>query len=88
MAGAAPQAAQGRGRQMSETRNPNELSGTAQDIAPLAWVIDEIRGSLTAAAEALGRFVENKNDGQPLRDARNQVHQANGALQLLQARPR
>ena len=71
---------------MSETRNPNELSGTAQDIAPLAWVIDEIRGSLTAAAEALGRFVENKNDGQPLRDARNQVHQANGALQLLDLR--
>jgi len=71
---------------MSETRNPIELSGPSQDIAPLAWVIDEIRGSLTAAAEALGRFVENRQDLQPLRDARNQVHQANGALQLLDLR--
>lgn len=71
---------------MSETRNPTELSGTAPDIVPLAWVIDEIRGSLTAAAEALGRFVENKQDLQPLHDARSQVHQANGALQLLDLR--
>jgi chemosensory pili system protein ChpA (sensor histidine kinase/response regulator) len=71
---------------MSETRNPIEFSGASQDIAPLAWVIDEIRGSLTAAAEALGRFVENRQDLQPLRDARNQVHQANGALQLLDMR--
>ena len=51
---------------MSETRNPIELSGPSQDIAPLAWVIDEIRGSLTAAAEALGRFVDWMKKNKPV----------------------
>ena len=53
MAGAVRVAAQGRGRQMSETRNPTELSGASRDIAPLAWVIDEIRNSLTEAVNGL-----------------------------------
>ncbi|MFN9679961.1 MAG: hypothetical protein ACK58C_20635, partial [Betaproteobacteria bacterium] len=68
---------------MSEWRNPNALMGAAQDIAPLAWVIDEIRGSLGQAVESVKAFLANKQDAEPLRNARNQVHQAHGALQLL-----
>jgi chemosensory pili system protein ChpA (sensor histidine kinase/response regulator) len=71
---------------MSETNNPTELMGASQDIAPLAWVIDEIRGSLTQAVDGIQKFVASKQDTDALRDARNQVHQANGALQLLDLR--
>ena len=71
---------------MSETHNPTELMGASQDIAPLAWVIDEIRGSLSQAVTGIKTFVANKQDGETLRSARNQVHQANGALQLLDLR--
>jgi chemosensory pili system protein ChpA (sensor histidine kinase/response regulator) len=71
---------------MSETHNPTELMGASQDIAPLAWVIDEIRGSLSQAVTGIKAFVANKQDGEALRSARNQVHQANGALQLLDLR--
>ena len=31
---------------MAEKHDPNQLVGAAPDIAPLAWVIDEIRTSL------------------------------------------
>ena len=34
---------------MPEKHDPNQLVGAAPDIAPLAWVIDEIRASLTDA---------------------------------------
>jgi len=71
---------------MSETHNPTEMMGASQDIAPLAWVIDEIRGSLAQAITGVKTFVANKQDGDALRSARNQVHQANGALQLLDLR--
>jgi chemosensory pili system protein ChpA (sensor histidine kinase/response regulator) len=71
---------------MSETHNPTELMGASQDIAPLAWVIDEIRGSLAQAVTGVKSYVANKQDSESLRSARNQVHQANGALQLLDLR--
>ncbi len=71
---------------MSEPQKPNALMGAAQDIAPLAWVIDEIRGSLGQAVESVKAFLANKQDAEPLRNARNQVHQAHGALQLLDLR--
>ena len=71
---------------MSETHDPNQLVGAAPDIAPLAWVIDEIRTSLTDAVNGLKAFLANKQDVDSLRNARNQVHQANGALQLLDLR--
>ncbi len=71
---------------MSETHNPTELMGASQDIAPLAWVIDEIRGSLGEAIAGIKTFVAAKQDADSLRNARNQVHQANGALQLLDLR--
>ncbi len=71
---------------MAERHDPNQLVGAAPDIAPLAWVIDEIRTSLTEAVNGLKAFLANKQDVDSLRNARNQVHQANGALQLLDLR--
>ncbi|MFZ5538178.1 MAG: hypothetical protein ACOY5V_00370, partial [Pseudomonadota bacterium] len=71
---------------MSETRDPNQLMDAAPDIAPLAWVIDEIRTSLNDAVGAAKTFLGTKQDLDSLRNARNQVHQANGALQLLDLR--
>ncbi|HYM47874.1 MAG TPA: hypothetical protein VES91_05295, partial [Burkholderiaceae bacterium] len=71
---------------MAEKHDPNQLVGAAPDIAPLAWVIDEIRNSLTESVNGLKAFVANKQDLDSLRNARNQVHQANGALQLLDLR--
>jgi chemosensory pili system protein ChpA (sensor histidine kinase/response regulator) len=71
---------------MSETRDPNELMGAAQDIAPLAWVINEIRTSLGDAVAGVKAFLGTKEDVDSLRNARSNVHQANGALQLLDLR--
>jgi chemosensory pili system protein ChpA (sensor histidine kinase/response regulator) len=71
---------------MSETRDPNQLMDAAPDIAPLAWVIDEIRTSLGDAVTGVKAFLGAKQDLDSLRNARNQVHQASGALQLLDLR--
>ena len=71
---------------MAEKHDPNQLVGAAPDIAPLAWVIDEIRNSLAEAVNGLKGFVANKQDVDQIRNARNQIHQANGALQLLDLR--
>src|SRR5258706_14638266 len=71
---------------MSEARDPNELMGAAQDIAPLAWVINEIRTSLGDAVAGVKAFLGTKEDVDSLRNARSNVHQANGALQLLDLR--
>ena len=61
-------------------------SSTPPNIAPLAWVIGEIRTSLAQAADALDAFLGHKQELDRLRNAREQVHQANGALQLLDLR--
>lgn len=71
---------------MAERHDPYQLVGAAPDIAPLAWVIDEIRTSLTDAVNGMKAFLANKQDVDSLRNARSQVHQANGALQLLDLR--
>ncbi|HEU0198915.1 MAG TPA: hypothetical protein VFR86_00615, partial [Burkholderiaceae bacterium] len=71
---------------MTETRDPNQLMDVAPDIAPLAWVIDEIRTSLMQAIEGVRGFLGVKQDLDSLRSAANQVHQAHGALQLLDLR--
>ena len=59
---------------------------TPPNIAPLAWVIGEIRTSLAQASDSLEAFLGHKQDLDRLRQAREQVHQANGALQLLDLR--
>ena len=63
------------------------------DLGPLAWVLDELRKSLDAAAKALKRFVREAEaakgsdlatlDASQLRIARQQLHQAVGALEMV-----
>jgi len=69
-----------------------------QDLGPLAWVLDELRKSLDGAVKALHRFVHEAQaareddlaslDTGSLRIARQQLHQAAGALEMVaMARP-
>lgn len=63
------------------------------DLGPLAWVLDELRKSLDGAAKALKRFVRDAEaargsdlaalDASHLRIARQQLHQAVGALEMV-----
>ncbi|HSV35446.1 MAG TPA: Hpt domain-containing protein [Ramlibacter sp.] len=63
------------------------------DLGPLAWVLDELRKSLDSASAALRRFVRDTGlargsdmasvDGGHLRIARQQLHQAVGALEMV-----
>lgn len=73
--------------------NETDLDLAANDLGPLAWVLDELRKSLDSASAALRRFVRDANlargsdmasvdDGQ-LRIARQQLHQAVGALEMV-----
>ncbi|MBS3998426.1 MAG: hypothetical protein KGZ67_14025, partial [Hydrogenophaga sp.] len=63
------------------------------DLGPLAWVFDELRKSLEGANKAIRRFVRESEharhhdleavDPSPLRLARQQLHQAVGALEMV-----
>ena len=63
------------------------------DLGPLAWVLDELRKSLDGAAKALKRFVRDAEaargsdlaaiDASQLRIARQQLHLAVGALEMV-----
>ena len=70
------------------------MSATAeQDLGPLAWVLDEVRKSLEAASKAVNRFMRDADaarlsdleelDTSALRIARQQLHQACGALEMV-----
>lgn len=66
---------------------------STQDLGPLAWVLDELRKSLDGATKALRRFVRDAElargsdlaalDASQLRIARQQLHQAVGALEMV-----
>ncbi|NKE67706.1 response regulator [Ramlibacter sp. RBP-2] len=71
----------------------HDLDPAAADLGPLAWVLEELRKSLAAASAALRRYVRDTglargadmasvDDGQ-LRIARQQLHQAVGALEMV-----
>ncbi|MFN7863530.1 MAG: Hpt domain-containing protein [Curvibacter sp.] len=63
------------------------------DLGPLAWVLEELRKSLDGANKAIRRFVRDADlargsdleslDGSQLRIARQQLHQAVGALEII-----
>ena len=63
------------------------------DLGPLAWVLEELRKSLDASAKTLKRFVRDAEaavgsdlaalDASQLRIARQQLHQAVGALEMV-----
>ncbi|HYF43455.1 MAG TPA: Hpt domain-containing protein, partial [Ramlibacter sp.] len=70
-----------------------DLDLAANDLGPLAWVLDELRKSLDTASAALRRFVRDASqargtdmasvDNGQLRIARQQLHQAVGALEMV-----
>ena len=53
------------------------------DTGPLSWVMAELRGSLERSLESLRTFAKGSEDIGALRLARSQLHQAHGALQLV-----
>lgn len=69
------------------------MSTSSDDLSALAWVHDELRRSLEAAHKALRRFVKEAEslggsdidaiDPVVLRNARSQIHQGVGALELI-----
>ena len=73
--------------------NDIDIDPAATDLGPLAWVLDELRKSLDSASAALRRFVRDTGlargtdmasvDGGQLRIARQQLHQAVGALEMV-----
>ncbi len=77
--------------QMNET--VVDIDPTVADLGPLAWVLDELRKSLDGAIKALHRFVRAADlalgsdlaelDTSHLRIARQQLHQAEGALEMV-----
>jgi chemosensory pili system protein ChpA (sensor histidine kinase/response regulator) len=70
-----------------------DLEPAFNDLGPLAWVLDELRKSLDGATKALKRFVRDAEagrgsdlaalDSSQLRIARQQLHQAVGALEMV-----
>ncbi len=78
-----------------DVNNAPAADGTQgdQDLGPLAWVLDELRKSLDGAVKAMRRFVRDAEvaresdlaalDAGPLRIARQQLHQACGALEMV-----
>ncbi|CAN7239298.1 Hpt domain-containing protein [Variovorax sp. LjRoot84] len=59
-----------------------------EDLGPLAWVLGEIQKSLDNVSKTLRRFAREagsapETDTTPLRLARQQLHQAVGALQMV-----
>lgn len=76
---------------MQTTAQESDLANN--DLGPLAWVLDELRKSLESASSAMRRFVRdaaqargedltNVDNGQ-LRIARQHMHQAVGALEMV-----
>ncbi|MBX3653140.1 MAG: Hpt domain-containing protein [Ramlibacter sp.] len=73
--------------------NETDVDLAVNDLGPLAWVLDELRKSLDTASSALRRFVRDADlargsdlasvDGGQLRIARQQLHQAVGALEMV-----
>ncbi|MDP3167547.1 MAG: Hpt domain-containing protein [Hydrogenophaga sp.] len=70
-----------------------QMDPPVADLGPLAWVFDELRKSLDAANKAIKRFVRETEqsrmddmqavDPASLRQARQQLHQAVGALEMV-----
>ena len=77
----------------SNSAAPGDNELAASDLGPLAWVLDELRKSLDGATKALRRFVRDAElargsnlsdlDASHLRIARQQLHQAVGALEMV-----
>ena len=77
----------------SNSPAPGDSEAVVQDLGPLAWVLDELRRSLDGSTKAIRRFVRDAElargsdiselDASHLRIARQQLHQAVGALEMV-----
>jgi chemosensory pili system protein ChpA (sensor histidine kinase/response regulator) len=77
----------------SNSAAPSDTGTMGSDLGPLAWVLDELRKSLDGATKAMRRFVRDAElargsdltdlDASQLRIARQQLHQAVGALEMV-----
>ena len=77
--------------------SPAALDAADHDLGPLAWVLDELRKSLDGSIKALRRHVREASlshgaelasaDVSALRLARQQMHQATGALEMVGMAP-
>jgi len=65
---------------------PQPLIEPGPDAAPLGWLVGEIRVSTEAAAAGIRRFLDGGADVEALREAREQIHQAAGAVRMLDLR--
>ena len=82
--------------QLDDNQMTPEANVPVMDLGPLAWVFEELRKSLDASIKGIKRFVREANatpgsdlaaaDPQLLRAARQQLHQAFGALSMLNLR--
>ena len=79
---------------MQVIANPDEAETVvSNDLGPLAWVLEELKKSLDGATKAMRRFVRDAElargsdiaslDASQLRIARQQLHQAVGALEMV-----
>lgn len=78
---------------MAKNSTATGLEAVPNDLGPLAWVFNELCKSLETAGKALKRFTKEADAGRssdlaaidvaPLRIARQQFHQAVGALEVV-----
>ncbi len=79
--------------QIVESGSRGGADAAEGDLGPLAWVLEELRKSLESANKALKKFVRDTEiargtdlasvDASHLRIARQQLHQAVGALEMV-----
>ncbi len=82
---------------MSNLPVARSVSMAARDLGPLAWLLDDLRKSLTAASQAIRRFAVDAKaaslanltglDTDELRMALRQFHQSVGALEMVGQQP-
>ncbi|MGI4779126.1 MAG: Hpt domain-containing protein [Janthinobacterium lividum] len=68
------------------TSSPTVDPAVAEDLGPLAWVLDEIQKTLDSVGKALRRVVRESSatsDSETLRMASRQLHQIGGALTMV-----
>ena len=82
---------------MAPLPDVNSSVAAAQDLGPLAWVLEDLRASLTSAGKAVRRFVWDEKTGavahrsqadtSELDQARKKFHQSAGALEMVGQQP-
>ena len=76
-----------------ENKTENALPTEERDLGPLAWISDEVRRSLESTVKALNRYIRDVEvakasdletaDATGIRIARQNLHQVQGALQMV-----